>query len=76
MNGGELIKYIPAPSKIGSKKNQEDKKMLDVIVILEEKYTEEELKKAKGINKDKIYTIELILQSIVEQELDLDSNKV
>jgi hypothetical protein len=50
--------------------------MLDVIVILEEKYTEDELKKAKNINKDKIYTMELILQSIVEQELDLEANKV
>jgi hypothetical protein len=53
--------------------------MKNVYAIVEkhdDKYKEEDLTKARSINRDNVYSLELILEGCLTQELDLDQFKI
>lgn len=45
-------------------------------ILLDKNFTKEEEERAKSINKEKIYDLELILEGTLRQELDLEKHKL
>ena len=45
-------------------------------VLLEKDYKAEEAEKARSINKDKVYDVELVLEGVLTQELDFEKHKI
>ena len=69
-NGGGSVIIFSA--KMKADKNYAKK----VLVLLERDHDEDELKKAKSVNKESIYDVELVLEATLTQELDLSKHKL
>ena len=67
--GGEVLRSLKS---VKSNKNL----CKEIIILLDEKYNDEELSTAKEINKDNVYLVELVLQACLTQELDMKTYKV
>ncbi len=67
--GGSVILY-----SVKMKNDKSYAKKLNI--LLDKNFTKEEEERAKSINKEKIYDLELILEGTLRQELDLEKHKL